>query len=227
MRFPLLTGFLFAVFSSMVQSNTAGIFQHHTDIGNPKIKGDVAYDNNMQSYTIKGGGYNIWFNRDEFHYAYNKVQGDFILTANVKLLGDGKDPHRKIGWMVRASEQEDAAQMSAVLHGDGLTALQWRRLRGAYMRDPEDEIFSIKKNVQVIQLERSGKTFIMRIANPGEPLQEIGRTDMIDMPDAALAGLFVCSHNAEVQEEGMAWNVRIEKTVADTYNGYKEAGLNS
>ena len=56
----------------------------------------------------------------------------------------------------------------------------------------------------------------MRIANPGEPLQEVGRTDMIDMPEEALAGLFVCSHNPDVKEEGMAWNVRIEKTVADT-----------
>ena len=31
--------------------------------------------------------------------------------------------------------------------------------------------------MEIIQLERLGKTFIMRIANPGEPLQEIGRTD--------------------------------------------------
>ena len=67
----------------------------------------------------------------------------------------------------------------------------------------------------------------MRIANPGEPLQEIGRTDMIDMPDEALAGLFVCSHNPDVQEEGMAWNVRIEKTVPDTHNGYRDGILSS
>ena len=61
-----------------------------------------------------------------------------------------------------------------------------------------------------------GKTFIMRIANAGEPLQEIGRTDTIDMPDEALAGLFVCSHNADVRKKVLAWNVRMEKTVADT-----------
>jgi len=75
------------------------------------------------------------------------------------------------------------------VHGDGLTVLQWRRLRGAYMRDPQDELFSVKKNAEIIQLERNGKIFIMRIANPGEPLQEIGRTDAIEMPDEALAGI--------------------------------------
>src|SRR5687768_4021805 len=211
----------------MAQTNPIGIFQNHIDVGNPKVKGAISYDKDIQSYNIKGGGYNIWFNRDEFHYAYNKVKGDFIVTANVKLLGSGKDLHRKIGWMVRASEQEDAAHMSATVHGDGLTVLQWRRLRGAYMRDPEDEIFAVKKNAQIIQLERLGKMFIMRVANPGEPLQEIGRTDMIDMPDEALAGLFVCSHNPDVQEEGIAWNVRIEKTVPDTFNGYSDGILSS
>ena len=83
------------------------------------------------------------------------------------------------------------------------------------MRDPQDEIFSVKKNVQVIQLERTGKTYIMRVANVGEPLQEIGRTDSVDLPDEVLAGLFVSSHNADLPEQGIAWNVRIEKTVPD------------
>jgi len=227
MKFKLFFLFLIATNLAMAQTNPIGIFKNHDDIGSPKIIGDVLYDDATQAYTIKGGGYNVWFNRDEFQYAYNKLKGDFILTANVKLLDEGKDPHRKIGWMVRAGVQEDAAHMSAVLHGDGLTVLQWRRLRGAYMRDPEDEIFGIKKNAEIIQLERIGKMFIMRIANAGEPLQEIGRTDMIDMPDEVLGGLFVCSHNAEAAETGMAWNVRIEKPVQDTYNGYKDGILGS
>lgn len=209
------------------KSNPVGIFQNHADIGSPKLKGTTAYNIGDQSYNLKGSGYNIWFNRDEFHYAYSRIKGDFMVTANLKLLGAGRDPHRKIGWMVRASEQEDAAHISATVHGDGLTALQWRMLRGAYMRDPQDEIVSIKKNAEIVQLERSGKMFIMRIANAGEPLQEVGRTEMNDMPDEAFAGLFICSHHPEVVEEGIAWNVRIEKTVSDTYNGYREGILSS
>ena len=50
---------------------------------------------------------------------------------------------------------------------------------------------------------------------------------MIDMPDEVLGGLFVCSHNAAAQETGIAWNVRIEKTVPDTHNGYKDGILGS
>jgi len=211
----------------IAQSPAVGDFQHHADVGNPRVKGSAAFDGVAQRYSLTAGGYNVWFNRDEFHYAFSRIKGDFILTANVRLVGAGKDPHRKIGWMVRASEQDDAAHVSAVVHGDGLTLLQWRRLRGAHMRDPQDEIVSLKKNAQVLQLERSGNTFIMRSANPGEPLQETGRTDSVDMPAEALAGLFVCSHNADVQEQGVAWNVRVEQTVPDAYNQARDGILAS
>ena len=227
MRNIFFTALFFISSFIMAQNSSVGIFTNHSDIGNPKLKGSAVFNANDQSYNLKSGGYNIWFNRDEFHYTYNKIKGDFLLTANFKLAGKGTDPHRKIGWMVRASEQDDAAHMSAVVHGDGLTALQWRRLRGAYMRDPQDELFSIKKNIEIIQIERLGKIFIMRIANPGEPLQETGRTDAIEMPDEVLAGIFMCSHNADAMEEGIAWNVRIEQTVPEIYNGYRDGILGS
>ena len=64
---------------------------------------------------------------------YSKLSGDFILTANFELLGEGVDPHRKVGWMIRESLDDDAAHVSATLHGDGLTVLQWRELKGAHM----------------------------------------------------------------------------------------------
>ena len=112
--------------------------------------------------------------------------------------------------MVRASEDANAVHASAVLHGDGLTVLQWRLLRGAFMRDPEDELFSPKPNYTILQVERSGKTIILRAAHPGEPLQVIGTQVMESLPDEVLAGLFICSHNPEVIETAKIWNVRID-----------------
>ncbi len=201
------------------------VFDAYADIGNPKVKGSVSYEQASQTYTIKGGGYNIWFNRDEFQFAHKKIDGDFILTANVELIGAGTDPHRKIGWMIRGTLEEDAAHASAVLHGDGLTVLQWRTMRGAYMRDPEDEIFAPKRNYTILQLERKGKTIIMRGAHPGEPLQVIGKTENVVLPNEVFAGLFVCSHNADVMEQGRAWNVRIDKPVPDSYNPNREGWI--
>ncbi len=49
------------------------------------------------------------------------------------------------------------------------------------MQDPQGEIFSAEKRFQTMQLERKGKTLIMRMANPGEPLQMVGKHDLNDL----------------------------------------------
>ncbi len=200
---------------AMYGQGSIGIFDKSLDIGKPEKKGETTYLPLESSYYLKGSGYNIWFNRDEFQYAFKEIAGDFILTANFKLMGKGVNPHRKIGWMIRSTEDADAAHVTATVHGDGLTVMQWRALRGAYMRDPEDEIFSPKSDVETLQLERSGDQYIMSIANPGEPLQEIGRTKEPKLGDQVLVGIFICSHDSTKVEEGIAWNVRIIKTIRD------------
>ncbi len=188
-----------------------GIFDNHTDVGSPKLAGSTVFTQSDQTYSLKGSGYNIWFERDEFHYAYNKIKGDFILTANFEFIGTGMDPHRKIGWMIRESTDKSAAHISAVAHGDGLSVMQWRVLRGAFMRDPEDEIFSTVKNVQVIQVERSGKKFTMRVSQLGEPFITVGTHEMEWLKEEVLAGLFICSHNEGVVEQAKVWNVKIDR----------------
>jgi hypothetical protein len=147
----LLTGVCFA------QEKVTGVFQDHIDVGKPKNAGSTEYDPNTQTYKLRGSGYNIWFNRDEFQYAYKKLKGNFIVTADFEFSGSGTDGHRKIGWMVRASKDDDAMHVSAVVHGDGLTVLQWRRLRGAFMRDPEDEIFTPKNPTGQFKLNATEK----------------------------------------------------------------------
>ena len=199
------------------QESPNGIFGSSDDVGNPKNVGSSVYKSADQSYTIKGSGYNIWFERDEFHYLYNKIKGDFILTANFKFVGKGVELHRKTGWMLRSTTDDNSPHISAVLHGDGLTLLQWRDYKGASMKDPEDQVFAKGSNYEVLQIERAGKIIFMRGAHPGEPLENIGAYEMINLPDEILAGLFVCSHNPDVTEEATIWNVRIDKPVKDNY----------
>jgi hypothetical protein len=201
------------------QSDGLGIFDHQQDIGHIKLAGSTRYDGENQTYTIRGSGANIWFNEDQFHYTYKKMAGDFLLTADFAFQGDtaGSVGHRKIGWMIRESADADAASMNATVHIDGLTVLQWRELKGAFMRDPQGEIFFPKKGLQTIQLERKGKKMIMRMANPGEPLQWVGERLMQDMPDSVLVGLFICSHDSNSIAEARVWNVRIDKPIDNAY----------
>jgi hypothetical protein len=196
-----------------------GIFDNHADIGNPKNAGGTFYDAAAQIYTIRGSGYNIWFNRDEFQYAYKKVGGDFVLTANFEFSGaaKGADGHRKIGWMIREAADEGAACSNACMHIDGLTVLQWRPYRGMYMRDPEEEIFAPKKGGQIMRLERVGKKITMSIAHPGEPLQVVG-SYASEMKDSVLVGIYICAHDSNSVAEGRVWNVRIDKPVVNDYS---------
>jgi Tol biopolymer transport system component len=225
MKYCLLLLAFFIARICVAQTSSVGIFRYNKDIGNPRNFGSAQYDPITQTYNLKGSGYNIWFERDEFHYVYNKVGGDFIITANVDFVGAGKEGHRKVGLMIRESEDEEAASIGATLHGDGLTVLQWRALRGAFMRDPEDQIFSPKSNYKILQLERAGNTITMRAAHAGEPLQFIGSHEMDNLKDSVLVGLFICSHNPDVTEEARAWNVRLDKPAADGYNPGREGWL--
>jgi TolB protein len=108
--------------------------------------------------------------------------------------------------------------MTATIHGDGLTVLQWRSVAGAAMRDPQDEIFAKDSAYNVVQIERKGKVITMRAAHTGKPFDIIGTHEMENMPDEVLAGPFVCSHNPDVTEEVKIWNVRIDKPAPDDYN---------
>ncbi|MFC0514700.1 hypothetical protein ACFFGT_10845 [Mucilaginibacter angelicae] len=196
------------------QSDTLGVFTAHRDIGNPKNPGNTQYDKVTHSYMLRGGGYNIWFNRDEFQYVYKTIKGDFTATANFTFKGDKGNGHRKTGWMLRASTDEKSIHLSAVTHGDGLTVLQWRSKTGANMLDPQEEIFFPEKKFEVVQLQRIGKRVIMRVGHVGEPLKTVGSHIMPNMPDEALIGLFICSHDPEVTEEATAWDVHLDNNAA-------------
>jgi hypothetical protein len=197
-----------------------GIFEDHRDIGNPKMQGDASYDASTQSYTLKGGGANIWFNKDEFHFLYKKMKGDFILTADFEFTGDtvGAVGHRKIGWMIRESTDDGAASANACKHIDGLVVLQWRPYRGMFMRDPEEERFYPKKGGQTICLERIGNLITMKIAHPGEPLQLVGSCTTDALEKDVLVGLYICSHDPDKVASARVWNVRIDKPVIHEYS---------
>src|ERR1700733_1912787 len=184
-RLALSVIFLLAFNVAFAQTDTLGLFTNHMDIGHPKNAGRARYDRVTHTYSLKGSGYNIWFNRDEFQYLYKKIKGDFTVTANFQFLGDKGNGHRKIGWMIRQSTDDKSIHISAVEHGDGLTVLQWRSLTGENMKDPEGEIFYPEKTFEVVQLQRIGKKLIMRVGHVGETLKTVGAHIMNNMTEEA------------------------------------------
>jgi hypothetical protein len=186
------------------QDKPLGIFEGHGDIGRNVKPGSAAYSAQKQQYTVSGAGYNIWFDHDEFQYVWKRIKGDFILYTRAAFAGKGVEEHRKVGWMARKSLDSNAAHVNAVVHGDGLTSLQFRRAQGA----ETEEVKSSLTHADIIQLERKGTTFTMRVARSGGPFVTAQVTDL-DLGDEVYVGLFVCSHNPDVLETGVFRDVRI------------------
>lgn len=206
--FFLVIILLFALLSSASSQNTSqGIFNGHSDIGNPKLPGSVIYNPVSEEYIIEGAGYNIWFDRDELHYLWRQMKGDFILTARIEFIGNGVEAHRKIGWMIRNDLSSNSPHVSAVVHGDGLTSLQYRRTDSTETEEVKSEDLA----PEIIQLERSGNKFIMSTTSGDIPFKTV-RIENIDLASKVFVGLFVCSHNADVAEKAYFRNVKITRT---------------
>ena len=203
-RLLLLTALLAATTSAQ----GLGAFTAHADVGDVRTPGTVAYDPAAETYTISGSGTNMWATSDEFHLVYRRMRGDFELTADMAFLGEGVDPHRKIGWIVRESLDPAAPYVDAALHGDGLMSLQYRAAAG----DSTVQVVS-DSSATTVRLARRGGVYSMSVARAGGPFTTVELAAPVDVGNDALVGLFVCAHNPDVVETAVFSNVRV--TVPD------------
>src|SRR5665213_286503 len=161
--------------SGYAQQSPIGIFDGHTDVGTRVKPGSATFIPETQQYVISGSGYNVWGDHDEFQYVWKKIKGDFILSARAEFLGSWVNYHRKVGWMIRKSLDGNSAHVNAVEHGDGLTSLQFRRTTGAQT----EEIKSKLTKANILELERKGNQYFLRVAvyvNPLLPTASRGST---------------------------------------------------
>ena len=182
-----------------------------------KNQGNTKYDSATQSFAISGSGTNMWFDKDEFQFAYRKLTGDFILRTRAHFIGEGVDAHRKFGWMIRNSLDTDSAYVDAAIHGDGLTSMQFRRTAGAETEQVEFKLTA----PDVIQLSRIGGKYTMSVAKYGEPFTSEELVD-VKLNDEVYVGLFVCSHNPDVVEKAVFKNVRMVVPAASNFRPYRD-----
>jgi hypothetical protein len=193
-RVVLISAFSIMCICAFAQKKDGGIFDGHGDIGNPKLIGNFNYDPSTKTYTISGGGINIWSTSDQFFYAWKKVSNNFSLTAKVAFEGKGVDPHRKIGIMIRESLTGEAKYADVAIHGDGLTSLQYREENGGQTKEVVGP-----KGGNYVTLEKVGKKIRMRTNTDAYPQEVTGEIEL-DFPGACYIGIFIGSHNTDVLE---------------------------
>jgi regulation of enolase protein 1 (concanavalin A-like superfamily) len=182
-----------------------GLFQDHKDIGVTPKKGKAVYDPVNATYHVTGGGANMWLQADAFQYVYRQVSGNLALAADVDFVGKGTEAHRKAALMVRQDLTPGSPYVDVALHGDGLTALQYRTAPGA----TTEELRSDVKGPVRIRIERHGNEFTISAGNPGQDMKSTGPVS-VGMHDPVYVGLAVCSHNAQVLETAVFSNVVLE-----------------
>jgi TolB protein len=187
-----------------------GAFESQTDVGKT-LPGSAEYDAARHLYLVTGGGENMWEGTDAFHYVWRRAHGDLVLTADVQLVGAGGRPHRKAGWVVRQTLDPDSPYVSAVVHGDGLTAMQFRTTKGGITQ----EVRSTLVRPLSLRLERTGDTFTLSAAMEGQPFQTAGSAK-VELHDPVYIGLAVCAHDPTALETAVFSDVTLE---GDTFYG--------
>src|SRR6267378_821215 len=182
-----------------------GVFVTHTEVG--RARGSASYDPQHQKYLVAGSGQNMWDARDDFHFVWKRMSGNFILSTRARFIGAGVEEHRKIGWTIRSSLDPRSAHVTAALHGNGLMSLQFRR-ETSRITEEAKSTDSLPGADAIIQLERRDGVYFMSVAQFGDTLVT-QRLAGVSLPDTVYVGLFVCSHNATVTERAVFSDVRI------------------
>jgi len=187
------------------QARGVGIFDETGDVGTVRQAGAVVFDAGTGAYSVTGGGANIWGSEDAFRFVYRKLTGDASLTAGLRWKGEGQNPHRKAGWMIRQSLEAGSPYADAVVHGDGLISLQYRRVPGG----PTEEIQAPVRAPATIRLERHADVFSLSLSRDGKTYQPVGSVS-VALTDPAYAGLVVCSHDDSTTETAVFSNVDLK-----------------
>ena len=178
------------------------------DVGSPRLSGHAR--STTDTLTLTAGGADIWEARDEFHFAYTPVAGDFEFTARIDSLGMA-DVYTKAGLMGRASLEADAAHVCFFSFGDN----QPRNNNNGgieFQSRPEDggtcaatypplplsaePDFPVEFPNAWLQLARQGDTFICRFSQDGVHWKTYTKHQQA-LPVSLLVGLAVTSHHVD------------------------------
>ncbi|MBN2029158.1 TolB family protein [bacterium] len=201
----IVLGLFFRAGSILPQEADLGLFQGQEDIGDVLNKGSVEYNSIQQSYLITGGGENVWFENDAFHFIWREASGDISLASDIPWISGGGDPHRKALLHIRQSLDPDSPHASAVLHADGSTAVQYRTTKGGQTHE-------IRSNITVpqrLRIEKEGDYVFMSVAQVNESLHSAGGSFRIQFEDPFYIGLGVCAHDNNTLAQALFSNVEI------------------
>jgi TolB protein len=200
-------------------SQGAGRFESHGDIGKVRHAGASSHDAATNTYTLSASGENVWGTADAFQFAWTSMEGDVAIEADVTFLGAGRNPHRKAMLMIREGLDADAAYVDAAVHGDGLTSIQFRAVRGGPTQEvqvagprPTSAPVGARpgSGPTRVRIERQGDYARLYVAEGDGAFRFSGGAARVSFSGRVQVGLGLCSHEADEVVKASFGRVRVE-----------------
>jgi hypothetical protein len=192
---------------SVTTNGAIGQFDAQTDVGGALAPGSASYDPAAKTYAINSAGYNIWYQRDEFHYLWKKMDGDISLAASVNWPNMDDFHDRKVALVIRDSLDDDSRQIMAAQHGNGMVHIAWRAEKTGQMTDIEyrsarqPRAGTAEKGPQTFHpvrfgIEKQGDQFQLYVSWQGEPIHPQGAPVSFKTKGPFYVGVGFTSHLA-------------------------------
>jgi len=191
--------------ASVTFGKPVGQFENSSDVGGPLVPSTASYDPASKTYTISAAGYNIWYQRDEFHYLWKKMSGDVSLAASVQWSSMDDFHDRKVALVIRDSLDDDSREIVAAQHGNGMVHIAWRGEKTGLMTDISHRSArqpapgTMEKGQQAIHptrfgIEKKGDAFQLWVSWQGEPIHPEGAPVPFKTSGPFYVGISFTSH---------------------------------
>jgi len=185
-----------------VAAEPVGRFVDHRDIGHPAHPGSATYDAKTDTYTVVGGGANMWAGHDDFHFAWQPVSGNIAMQVDLDFVSPMPAPsaggylHRKGGIVLRQDLDPDSAYVDAVRMSNQQLSLQYREVKGG----PTRLIWINTPRQQSVRLEKIGDYAYLFVPGPDGKLRRAGGSFRVKITGSYFLGLGVCAHDDGTKE---------------------------
>ncbi|MQA28878.1 MAG: hypothetical protein GEU82_03430 [Luteitalea sp.] len=179
------------------------------DIGAPTVAGSAAHSNG--TFTVAGGGMDIWGNTDQFRFVYRTITGDGEIVARVASLTN-PDGWAKAGVMIREQLTSDSSHAFALVTPSNGVAFQRRPDLGGITHHTAGGFDAAP---YWLKIARAGSTFSAYQSTDGSTWTLIG-TDTVTMGTTVHAGLVVLGHNDVAPATVSMTNVSVSNTPGNT-----------
>jgi hypothetical protein len=165
-------------------------WQSH-DVGNVGAVGSASFSSG--TFTVKGGGADIWGTVDAFQYAELPLSGDVQFVTRVTSLSN-TNTYAKAGIMMRASLDPSAPQVILDVRPNGGVEFMTRSAQNGSTTDVAN---ATQTAPTWLKLVRSGSTATGYVSRDGATWSQVGSTTT-SVGASPMIGLAVTSHDATV-----------------------------